>query len=105
MLYKMVFVRSFDMFKYNLPVQGDGFVDTVKSVADIVTQNKEVIKDVGNAVSSVSGAAGNISEAIKAAKRFNELQLAKNKLSPKVINELKSVNIDNSKMGDGFEKF
>jgi len=102
MLYKMVFVRSFDMFKYNLPVQGEGFVDSVKSVADIVTQNKDVIKDVGNAV---SGAAGNISEAIKAAKRFNELQLAKNKLSPKVINELKSVIIENSKMGDGFEKF
>jgi len=99
----MGIVRNFDLYKYNLPMQGEGLVDTVKSVADFVTQNKEVLKDAGKAVSSVSGAVGNISEAIKAAKRFNELQLAKNKLTPKVIEELKSV--VNSKMGDGFEKF
>ena len=87
----MGIMRNFYLYKYNMPVQSEGLVNTV---ADFVTKNS-------NAVSSVSGAAGNISDAIKAAKRFNELQLVK--LSPKVISELKSV--DNSKKGDGYEIF
>jgi hypothetical protein len=100
----MVIVRNFDLHKYNLPVQGDGFVNTV---ADFVSQNKDLLKDVGASVSgaagNISGAVGNISEAIKAAKRLNELQLAKNKLTQKVIEKLKSETVD--KKGDGFEKF
>ena len=101
----MGIVRNFYKHKYNLPVQGSGIADTVKSVADFVSQNKETFKDVGQAVSSAAGAVGNISEAIKAAKRFNELrelqQIKQTKLPANVVNELKA----SSKKGDGFEKF
>ena len=75
----MGIVRNFDKHKYNLPVQGSGIADTVKSVADFVSQNKETFKDVGQAVLSVSGAVSNISKAVPAAKRFNELQAIKQK--------------------------
>ena len=43
----------------------------------------------------------NIAQAIKAAKRYNELREA-SKLSPKVISELQT---ERNKKGDGFEKF
>ena len=115
----MVIVRDFEKHKYNLPVQAGGhgssiqsrgcrssihsagIIDTVKSVADFVSQNKDTFKDVSKAVSSVSGASSNIAQAIKAAKRFNELREA-SKLSPKVISELQT---ERNKKGDGFEKF
>ena len=50
---------------------------------------------------SVSSASSNIAQAIKAAKRFNELREAR-KLSPKVISELQT---EHNKKGNGFEKF
>ena len=103
----MGIVRNFDRHKYNLPVYGDGIADTIQSVAEFVTQNKEAFKDVGQAVSSVSGAVGNISKAVQAAREFNELQAIKQKnatkLPHKVMDELKAV--ASSKKGDGFEKF
>ena len=100
------------MHKYNLPVHGAyapsgssihsaGIIDTVKSVADFVSQNKDTFKDVSKAVSSLSSASSNIAQAIKAAKRFNELREA-SKLSPKVISELQT---ERNKKGDAFEKF
>ena len=82
-------------------VHGAGIVDTVKSVADFVSQNKDTFKDVSKAVSSVSSASSNIAQAIKAAKRFNELREA-SKLSPTVISELQ---IECNKKGDRFEIF
>ena len=82
-------------------IYGAGIIDTVKSVADFVSQNKDTFKDVSKAVSSVSSASSNIAQAIKAAKRFNELREA-SKLSPKVISELQT---ERNKKGDGFEKF
>ena len=114
----MVIVRDFEKHKYNLPVHGAnapsrssiqaeghrssihgaGIIDTV---ANIVSQNKDTFKDVSKAVSSVSSASSNIAQAIKAAKRFNELREA-SKLSPKVISELQT---ERNKKGDGFEKF
>ena len=96
----MGIVRKFDQHKYNLPVEGSG-------VADFASQNKETLKDVGKAVSSVSDAVGNTSKAVHAAKRFNELRELQqikdkqNKLPVNVVNELKAA----SKKGDGFEKF
>ena len=97
----MVIVRDFEKHKYNLPVHGAGIVDTVKSVADFVSENKDTFKDVSKAVSSLSSASSNIVQAIKAAKRFNELREA-SKLSPKVISEQQT---ERNKKGDGFEKF
>ena len=114
----MVIVRDFEKHKYNLPVHGAnapsgssiqaegpgslihgaGIIDTV---ANFVSQNKDTFKDVSKAVSSVSSASSNIAQAIKAAKRFNELREA-SKLSPKVISELQT---ERNKKGDGFEKF
>ena len=88
----MFIVRDFEKHKYSLPVHGvhgAGIIDTE-------SQNKDTFKDVSKAVSSVSSASSNIAQAIKAAKRFNELREA-SKLSPKVISELQT--------GDGFEKF
>ena len=114
----MAIVRDFEKHKYNLPVHGvnapsgssiqaggrgssihgAGIID---AVADFVSQNKDTFKDVSKAVSSVSSASSNIAQAIKAAKRFNELREA-SKLSPKVISELQT---ERNKKGDGFEKF
>ena len=105
----MVIVRDFEKHKYNLPVHGAnapsgssihgaGIID---AVADFVSQNKDTFKDVSKAVSSVSSASSNTAQAIKAAKRFNELREA-SKLSPKVISELQT---ERNKKGDGFEKF
>ena len=81
----MVIVRDFEKHKYNLPVHGVSIIDTE-------SQNKDT---------SVSCASSNIAQAIKAAKRFNELREA-SKLSPKVISELQT---ERNKKGDGFEKF
>ena len=105
----MVIVQDFEKHKYNLPVHSvnapsgssihsAGIID---AVADFVSQNKDTFKDVSKAVSSVSSASSNIAQAIKAAKRFNELREA-SKLSPKVISELQT---ERNKKGDGFEKF
>ena len=114
----MVIVRDFEKHKYNLPVHGAnapsgssiqaegprssihgaGIIDTV---ANFVSQNKDTFKDVSKTVSSLSSASSNIAQAIKAAKRFNELREA-SKLSPKVISELQT---ERNKKGDGFEKF
>ena len=66
----MVIVRDFEKHKYNLPVQGAGISDTVKSIADFISQNKDTFKDVGKAFSSVSSTSSNIAEAIKNAKQF-----------------------------------
>ena len=63
-------------------IHGAGIIDTVKSVADFVSQNKDTFKDVSKAVSSVSSASSNFAQAIKAAKHFNEL-IEASKLSPK----------------------
>jgi hypothetical protein len=109
----MGIVRNFEKHKYTLPTKGEGIVDTV---ADFVSKNKDTLKDVGKAVSSVSGVVGNISDAVKAAKRFNELRELQgiknqtNKLSPAVISELQAPSTPkseslHSKKGDGFEKF
>ena len=94
----MVIVRDFEKHKYNLPVHGAGIIDTA---ANFISQNKDTFKDVSKAVSSVSSASSNIAQAIKAAKRYNELREA-SKLSPKVISELQT---ERNKKGDGFEKF
>ena len=103
---EMVIVRDFEKHKYNLPVQagghgssihGAGIIDTV---ANFVSQNKDTFKDVSKAVSSLSSASSNIAQAIKAAKRYNELREA-SKLSPKVISELQT---ERNKKGDRFEK-
>ena len=101
---EMVIVRDFEKHKYYFPVHsvhGAGVIDTVKSVADFVSQNKDTFKDVSKAVLSVSSASSNIAQAIKAAKHFNELREAR-KLSPKVISELQT---ERNKKEDGFEKF
>ena len=82
----MVIVRDFEKHKYNLPVHGAGIIDTA---ANFISQNKDTFKDVS------------IAQAIKAAKRYNELREA-SKLSPKVISELQT---ERNKKGDGFEKF
>ena len=87
---EMVIVRDFEKHKYNLPVHGAGIIDTV---ANFVSQNK----DVSKAVSSVSSASSNIAQAIKAAKCFNELKEA-SKLSPKVISELQTENVIRKEM-------
>ena len=94
----MVIVWDFEKHNYNLPAHGAGIIDTV---ADFVSQNKDTFKDVSKAVSSVSSASSNITQAIKAAKRFNELREA-SKLSPKVISELQT---ECNKKEDGFKKF
>ena len=87
----MVILRDFGKHKYNLLVHNTyalsgpsvqaenqfnphaGIIDTV---ANFVSQNKDTFKDVSKTVSSVSSASSNISQAIKAAKRFNELREA-----------------------------
>ena len=108
----MVIVRDFEKQKYNLPVHGanapsgssiqaEGRAGIIDTVANFVSQNKDTFKDVSKAVSSVSSASSNIVQAIKAAKRFNELREA-SKLSPKVISELQT---ERNKKGDGFKKF
>ena len=79
-------------------IHGAGIID---AVANFVSQNKDTFKDVSKAVSSVSSASSNTAQAIKAAKRYNELREA-SKLSPKVISELQT---ERNKKGDGFEKF
>ena len=71
---KMVILRDFEKHKYNLPVHGVHSAGIVDTVADFVSQNKDTFKDVSKAVSSVSSASSNIAQAIKAAKRFNELR-------------------------------
>ena len=105
-------VRKFEQHKYVLPVQqGSGFADTVSSVANFVSQHKDTLKNVGKAASSVAGATGKISDAVKAAKRFNELhdiKLARaaippTVLPPKVVSDLQAAG--RTKKGDGFEKF
>ena len=92
---EMVIERDFEKHKYNLPVHGAnapsgssihtedprssshsaGIIDTVKSVADFVSQNKDTFKNVSKAVSSVSSASSNIAQAIKAAKRLMQLEI------------------------------
>ena len=103
----MTIVRRFDQQKYVLPVQqGSGFADAVSGVASFVSQHKDTFKDVGKATASVTDAVGNISNAVKAAKWFNELrevQLARTALPSKVVSELPAAG--RSKKVDGFEKF
>ena len=65
---KMVIVWDFEKHKYNLPVHGAGVIDTVETIAEFISQNKDTFKDISKAVSSVSSAASNIAEAIKNAK-------------------------------------
>ena len=76
----MVIVRDFKKYRYNLLEHGSGIIDNE-------SQNKDT--------------SSNITQAIKAAKRFNELRES-SKLSPKVISELQT---ERDKKGDGFEKF
>ena len=85
----MVIVRDFEKHIYNLPVHGANAPSGSSTQAihgagiiDTESQNKDT--------------SSNIAQAIKAAKRFNELR-EESKLSPKVISELQT--------GDGFEKF
>ena len=92
---------------------GDGIFDVVKGAVDLAVQNKDLIKSVAQSAGSVAGAAGKISEAVKAAKRFNDLKElqprttpkseARRPLPPNVKQAIQD--ISRNKAGDGFEKF
>ena len=118
----MGIVHKFERHKYSLPAVGDGIFDGVisgvKGAVDLATKNKDLISSVGKSVGAVAGAAGKISDAVKAAQRFNELKelqrikqvqqtqpaTQKANLPADVKQAIQSISSRN-KAGDGFAKF
>ena len=89
--------------------QGDGIIDVIKEIGNVINENKDTVSAVSSTISSVANAGKAIADTIKVSKELEQLKTIqeirkKKKHKPKEI-ELTPEQIEAlKKLGSGFVK-